>query len=148
MARIVQKFGGTSVGTLERIGEAAERAKAEHAAGNEVVVVVSAMSGETNRLIELCRAISPLHDLREYDVVVSSGEQVTSGLLAMALQERGVPARSWLGWQVPIETNDVHGRARIVQIDRKHLDERLARGEICVVPGFQGVSPDGRATTL
>ncbi|MEO1250230.1 MAG: aspartate kinase [Pseudomonadota bacterium] len=148
MTRIVQKFGGTSVADIERIGEVARRAKMEHDQGHQVAVVVSAMAGDTNRLVDLCRAISPLHDLREYDVVVSAGEQITSGLLAIALQEIGVPARSWLGWQVPIRTDDVHGRARIEGIEADLLVERLERGEVCVVPGFQGVSPVGRIATL
>lgn len=148
MTRIVQKFGGTSVADIERISEVARRAKMEHDQGHQVAVVVSAMAGDTNRLVDLCRAISPLHDLREYDVVVSAGEQITSGLLAIALQEIGVPARSWLGWQVPVQTDDMHGRARIAAIESDLLLERLERGEVCVVPGFQGMSPAGRITTL
>ena len=148
MARIVQKFGGTSVADCARIKEVARRAAAEFDAGNQVVVVVSAMAGVTNRLVEDCREIAPMHDLREYDTVVSSGEQVTAGLLAIALQEIGHSARSWLGWQIPIRTNDMHGKARIESIETELLEERLERGEICIVPGFQGVSPAGRITTL
>ncbi len=148
MTRIVQKFGGTSVADIERISEVARRAKVEHDQGHQVAVVVSAMAGDTNRLVDLCRAISPLHDLREYDTVVSAGEQITSGLLAIALQEIGVPARSWLGWQIPVRTDDMHGRARIAGIESDLLLERLERGEVCVVPGFQGISPLGRITTL
>src|SRR5215472_4854418 len=117
MARIVQKFGGTSVGDVERIRNAACRVKREVDAGNEVAVVVSAMAGTTNQLVDWTRQISNLHDAREYDVVVGSGEQVTAGLMALALQSLGVNARSWLGWQIPLRTDGVHGKARIKQID-------------------------------
>jgi aspartate kinase len=113
MARIVMKFGGTSMAGIERIRAVAERVKREWAAGNEVAVVVSAMAGETDRLVTFCREASSLYDPREYDVVVASGEQVTSGLLALALQAIGVPARSWLGWQLPIRTDGAHAKARI-----------------------------------
>ncbi|MGH1399064.1 MAG: aspartate kinase [Alphaproteobacteria bacterium] len=148
MALIVAKFGGTSVADVERIERAAAKVAREVEAGNKVVVVVSAMSGVTNQLVGYCTDINKLHDTREYDVVVSSGEQVTSGLMAMALQKLGVPARSWLGWQIPFKTNDVHGKARIEEIDCANLHERLNDGEVCVVPGFQGVTEANRITTL
>ncbi|MBT5308320.1 MAG: aspartate kinase [Rhodospirillaceae bacterium] len=148
MARIVQKFGGTSVGDIDRIKAVAERVKAEVDAGHQVAVVVSAMSGVTNQLVGYVDEVSSLYDAREYDVVVSSGEQVTSGLLALALQKLGVEARSWQGWQIPVHTNNAHGKARIESIESDALIERMERGEVVVVPGFQGVSPDGRVTTL
>ncbi|MEM8586592.1 MAG: aspartate kinase [Pseudomonadota bacterium] len=148
MARIVQKFGGTSVGDIDRIKNVAEKVKAEVARGNEVAVVVSAMAGVTNQLVGYCDSIAPLYEAREYDAVVASGEQVTSGLLAMALQADGVNARSWQGWQIPMRTDDVHGKARILDIDPAELDTRLKRGEVAVVAGFQGVSPQGRIATL
>ena len=148
MARIVQKFGGTSVADLDRIRAVAQRVKAEVDAGNEVGVVVSAMSGTTNQLVEWSREIGPVHDAREYDVVVSTGEQVTVGLLAIALQNIGIDARSWLGWQIALHTNDVHGSARIESIDTDKLDERLSSGQVAVVAGFQGIGPDGRISTL
>ena len=138
MALIVAKFGGTSVADIERIEIAASKIAREVEAGHKVAVVVSAMSGVTNQLVDYCRSINKVHDLREYDVVVSSGEQVTSGLMAMALQKLGVPARSWLGWQVPVKTNDIHGKARIEDIDCDELHKRLNEGEVAVVPGFQG----------
>ena len=148
MARIVQKFGGTSVADLDRIRAVAQRVKAEVDAGNEVAVVVSAMSGTTNQLVEWSREIGPLHDAREYDVIVSTGEQVTVGLLAIALQNIGIDARSWLGWQIALHTNDVHGFARIESLDTDKLDERLSSGQVAVVAGFQGIGPDGRISTL
>ncbi|MEP9402481.1 aspartate kinase [Sphingomonas sp. VNH70] len=148
MARIVMKFGGTSMAGIERIRNVAERVKREVEAGNQVAVVVSAMAGETDRLVGFCREASPLYDPREYDAVVSSGEQVTSGLLAIALQAIGVPARSWLGWQLPIATSDAHATARIESIDTTALDASLASGEVAVIPGFQGVTEGGRITTL
>ena len=148
MARIVKKFGGTSVGDLDRIRNVAGRVKAAVDEGHEVAVVVSAMAGVTNRLVGYCSDMAPLHDAREYDTVVSAGEQITSGLLAIALQDLGVPARSWLGWQIPIHTNEIHSAARIQDIGRSALDKRLASGEVPVVPGFQGVGPDQRITTL
>lgn len=148
MARVVQKFGGTSVADIQRIKAAAKRVKAEADAGNQVAVVVSAMSGATNQLVEWTSDIAPLHDAREYDVVVSSGEQVTAGLMALALQEMGVNARSWLGWQIPLNTDDAHGRARIQGIDTQDLTSRLEQGQVAVVAGFQGVGPDRRITTL
>ncbi|MEX0808542.1 MAG: aspartate kinase [Dongiaceae bacterium] len=146
--RLVMKFGGTSVADIECIRNAARRVKREVDAGNEVAVVPSAMAGATNQLVEWCREVSPLHDAREYDVVVSAGEQVTSGLLAMALQECGVEARSWLGWQIPIRTDDVHGKARILEIDTAEIERRFALGQVAVVPGFQGLGSDSRITTL
>ena len=148
MARIVQKFGGTSVADVERIRNVARRIKREVDAGNQVAVVVSAMAGVTNQLVDYVRQIAPLHDAREYDTVVASGEQVTCGLLALALQSLGVPARSWLGWQVPVRTDRMHGRARIEAIDTAEMDRRLSSGEVAVLAGFQGLSPDGRITTL
>ena len=142
------KFGGTSMAGIERIRSVAARVKREVAAGNQVAVVVSAMAGETDRLVGFCREASPLYDPREYDAVVATGEQVTSGLLAIALQALGVPARSWLGWQLPIHTDDAHAKARIGTIDIAALDASLSAGEVAVIPGFQGVSDDGRITTL
>ncbi len=148
MARIVMKFGGTSVGSVDRIRNAAARVKAEVERGNEVAVAVSAMSGETNRLVGLVTEMNPLHDAREYDTVVSSGEQVTVGLMALALQSLGVSARSWLGWQIPVETDDVHGKARIQAIETAEIIRRFGEGQVAVVAGFQGVTPAGRITTL
>ena len=148
MALIVQKFGGTSVADVARIKNVAQRVKREVDAGHQVAVVVSAMSGVTNQLVKYVEEISKLYDAREYDVVVASGEQVTSGLLALALQDIGIPARSWQGWQLPIHTDNVHGKARISGIDTDQIAGRLAKGEVVVVPGFQGLAPDGRITTL
>ncbi|HIJ38906.1 MAG TPA: aspartate kinase, partial [Rhodospirillaceae bacterium] len=148
MARIVMKFGGTSVGDCERIKNVAQRVKAEVNRGNQVAVVVSAMSGVTNQLVEYCRQLAPLHDQREYDTVVSTGEQVTIGLLAIALQEIGVPARSWMGWQLPIRSDGAHGKARIESIDTKLLAAQLTEGQVAVVAGFQGIGPEDRVTTL
>lgn len=148
MARIVMKFGGTSMAGIERIRNVAARVKREVEAGNEVAVVVSAMAGETDRLVGFCREASPLHDPREYDVVVASGEQVTSGLLAIVLQAMDVPARSWLGWQLPIHTSEAHSSARILGIDTAAVEASMARGEVAVVPGFQGLADGNRVTTL
>ncbi|TSD86539.1 aspartate kinase [Mycobacterium sp. KBS0706] len=148
MARIVQKFGGTSVADVERIKNVARRVQAEVARGNQVSVVVSAMTGVTNQLVKYCNDIAPLHDPREYDAVVASGEQVTSGLLALALQEIGLPARSFQGWQVAVHTDGAHAKARILDIDAEQLEASLARGEVAVVAGFQGVAESGRITTL
>ena len=148
MARIVQKFGGTSVADVGRIKKVAQRVKCEVERGNEVAVVVSAMAGATNRLVGWTRDTSRLHDAREYDVVVSSGEQVTAGLLALALQDHGIDARSWLGWQIPIRTDGVHGKARIEGIDVTEIRRRLAQGQVAVIAGFQGIGPRGRITTL
>jgi aspartate kinase len=146
--RIVMKFGGTSVADVARIQAVAARVKREVEAGHEVAVVVSAMAGATNQLVAWTSAIARLHDAREYDVVVASGEQVTCGLTALALQEIGVNARSWLGWQVPIVTDEVHGKARIQEIDTAEIEKRMAQGQVAVVAGFQGVGPDHRITTL
>ncbi len=148
MARIVQKFGGTSVAGIDRIRAVAGRIKAEVDAGNQVAAVVSAMDGATDQLDRWAREISPLHDAREYDVVLSSGEQVTIGLLALALQDIGVDARSWLAWQLPIDTDGAHGKARIKAIDTEEIERRLAAGQVAVLPGFQGLGPDNRVTTL
>ena len=148
MARIVQKFGGTSVATVERIQAVARRVKAEIDMGNEVAVVVSAMAGKTNQLVGWVNEISPLHDAREYDTVVAAGEQVTCGLTALALQELGISARSWLGWQVPIATDGIHGRARVEHIETAELLKRMAQGEVPVLAGFQGLGNDNRITTL
>jgi aspartate kinase len=148
MARIVQKFGGTSVADLDRIRAVAKRVKREVDAGHEVAVVVSAMAGATNQMVGWVNGISPLYDAREYDTVVATGEQVTIGLTALALQEIGVKARSWMGWQVPIRTDNVHGKARIESIDGTALLARMAQGEVPVVAGFQGIADDGRVTTL
>jgi aspartate kinase len=146
--RIVMKFGGTSVANIERINAVAARVKREVDAGHEVAVVVSAMSGHTNQLVAWCSEISPMHDAREYDTVVASGEQVTAGLTAIALQKLGVNARSWLGWQMPMHTNDAHGKARIMSIDAEAFEQRFAQGQVAVVAGFQGIGPDNRITTL
>ena len=148
MARLVQKFGGTSLADVERIRMIAHRVSREVKAGNEVAVVVSAMAGSTNQLVGWTREMSRLHDAREYDVVVASGEQVTAGLLALALQDLGIDARSWLGWQIPIRTDGVHGKARIEAIDVNEIDRRLAQGQVAVVAGFQGISSRARITTL
>jgi len=148
MSRIVMKFGGTSVADIERIRAVAERVKREVDAGNEVVVTVSAMAGVTNQLVGYVEEISPLYDAREYDAVVATGEQVTSGLLALSLQELGIDARSWQGWQVPIHTDGAHGKARIERIDATEMDKRLSAGQVVVVAGFQGIGPDNRVTTL
>jgi len=148
MARLVLKFGGTSVADIERIRNIARKVEAEVKAGHEVAVVVSAMAGVTNQLVKYCTDMSRLHDAREYDAVVSSGEQVTAGLAAIALQSIGIPSRSWLGWQVPIRTDDTFAKARIQEIDGTELLHRMAQGEVPVIPGFQGVAPNGRITTL
>ncbi|HEX9836631.1 MAG TPA: aspartate kinase [Alphaproteobacteria bacterium] len=148
MARLVQKFGGTSVADIDRIKAAAQRVKAAVDDGNEVAVVVSAMAGTTNQLVKWTLDASRLHDAREYDAVVASGEQVTSGLMAIALQGMGVDARSWQGWQVPIRTDGVHGRARITGIETGELLRRMAAGQVPVIAGFQGLGPDNRVTTL
>ena len=143
------KFGGTSVANVERIRNVARHVKREIDAGREVAVVVSAMSGKTNELVAWCKEAAPLYDQREYDAVVASGEQVTAGLLAIALQEMGIPARSWLGWQAPIHTSNAHGSARIESIDGAGIIEGFSRGEVAVVAGFQGVHKEtGRITTL
>jgi aspartokinase len=148
MTYIVQKFGGTSLATLELIKKAAVRVKNEVEAGHKVVVVVSAMSGTTNQLVEDVRELSTTYDRAEYDAVVSSGEQVSAGLLAISLQNLGIPARSWLGWQIPIYTSSQHGDAKIDHIETKYLINQLKEGSVAVVAGFQGVTPTGRVTTL
>jgi aspartate kinase len=148
VGRIVVKFGGTSVATVERIRHAARHVKREVDAGHQVAVVVSAMSGKTNELVGWVNDASRLHDAREYDAVVASGEQVTAGLMAIVLAELGIPSRSFQGWQVPIETDDAHGAARITHIDPAELESRLAEGVVPVITGFQGIAPSGRLTTL
>ena len=147
MARIVMKFGGTSVGDVDRIRNVAAHVKREVDAGHQVAVVVSAMSGETNRLVGLARDVARLHDAREYDVVVSAGEQISVGLLAMALQDIGVAARSWLGWQISVQTSDVHGAARIEAIEPEEMEAQFGQGRVAVIAGFQGVSSANRITT-
>jgi aspartate kinase len=142
------KFGGTSMAGTERIRRVANIVRRQQAAGHEVAVVVSAMAGETDRLVGFCREANPLYDPAEYDVVVASGEQITSGLLALTLQAIGCKARSWLGWQVPIKSDNAHAKARIEDIDAAALLASMAAGEVAVIPGFQGVSPEGRVTTL
>ena len=149
MTRLVMKFGGTSVANLDRIKRVAKRVGVEVARGHEVIVVVSAMSGKTNELVGWVRETSPFYDAREYDAVVSSGENVTAGLLALVLQENGIDARSWQGWQVPVRTTSAHGTARIEEIPSANLDAKFAEGmKVAVVAGFQGISPEGRITTL
>lgn len=149
MALVVMKFGGTSVANIERIRNVAQHVKREVDAGNQVAVVVSAMAGATNQLVGFVREVSPLHDAREYDAIVASGEQVTAGLLAIALQTIGIRARSWQGWQIPLETDTAHGAARIAKVDAGRLVERVAGGEVAVVTGFQGIEPThGRIATL
>lgn len=148
MSRLVLKFGGTSVADLDRIRNAAQHIKREVMAGNAVAVIVSAMAGRTNELVALCREASSLHDAREYDTVVAAGEQVTSGLLAIILQSIGVDARSWQGWQIAIRTDGAHGAARIEDIDRDLLIQRIEQGQVAVISGFQGVASDNRISTL
>ena len=155
MARLVMKFGGTSVADLERIHRVARHVKREHDAGHEVAVVVSAMAGKTNELVgwvndmpRVAGGNAPFFDAREYDAVVASGEQVTSGLLAIALQSMGVDARSWQGWQIAVQTDGAHGAARIDAIDGSRIVERMGQGQVAVVAGFQGISPEGRIATL
>ncbi|MGY6704948.1 aspartate kinase [Roseinatronobacter sp.] len=149
MPLLVMKFGGTSVADLERIRNAAQKVKAEVDRGYDVIVIVSAMSGKTNELVGWVNETSPMYDAREYDAVVSSGENVTAGLMALTLQEMDVPARSWQGWQVPIQTTSAHSAARFVDIPRTNLDTKFSEGfKVAVIAGFQGVSPEGRITTL
>ncbi|WP_102960961.1 aspartate kinase [Mangrovicella endophytica] len=148
MARLVLKFGGTSVADIARIRNVARHVKREVDAGHEVAVVVSAMSGKTNELVGWCRDASALHDAREYDAVVASGEQVTAGLLAITLQDMGINARSWQGWQIPIRTDTAHGAARIQEIEGSDLIRRFADGQVAVIAGFQGLAPDNRIATL
>jgi|TARA_R100000687_G_scaffold24904_1_gene21105 aspartate kinase len=143
------KFGGTSVATLDRIRRAAKRVGVEVAKGYDVIVIVSAMSGETNKLVGFVNETSPLYDAREYDAIVSSGENVTAGLMALTLQEMDVPARSWQGWQVPVRTTDAHSAARIEEIPTDNINAKFGEGmKVAVVAGFQGISPQGRITTL
>jgi aspartate kinase len=149
MALVVMKFGGTSVASVERIRNVGRHVKREIDAGNKVAVVVSAMAGATNQLVAWVREASLLHDAREYDAVVASGEQVTAGLLAIVLQSMGIPARSWQGWQVPILTSNAHGAARILDIKGEEIAKRVAAGEVAVVTGFQGLEPSkNRVATL
>ncbi|TDX23247.1 aspartate kinase [Rhodovulum visakhapatnamense] len=149
MPVLVMKFGGTSVADLARVRNAAEKVKREVERGYDVIVVVSAMSGKTNELVGWVEQTSPLFDAREYDAVVSSGENVTAGLMALTLQEMDVPARSWQGWQVPLKTSSAHSAARIEAIPRANIDQKFAEGmKVAVVAGFQGISSEGRITTL
>ena len=149
MPILVMKFGGTSVATLDRIARASKRVAREVANGYDVIVIVSAMSGKTNELVGWVEETSPLYDAREYDAVVSSGENVTAGLMALRLQEMDIPARSWQGWQVPVQTTGVHSAARIEAIPPDNILAKFAEGmQVAVVAGFQGIAPDGRITTL
>ncbi len=149
MPLLVMKFGGTSVADLDRIANAAQKVQREVERGYDVIVIVSAMSGKTNEMVGWVEKTSPLYDAREYDAVVSSGENVTAGLMALRLQEMGIAARSWQGWQVPINTTSAHGAARFVSIPRENMDAKFAEGfKVMVVAGFQGVSAEGRITTL
>src|SRR5689334_25090869 len=150
MACVVMKFGGTSVANVERIRNVARHVKREVDAGNKVAVVVSAMAGATNQLVAWVREAASLHDAREYDAVVATGEQVTAGLLAIVLQSMGIQARSWQGWQIPIKTSDAHASARILEVDGSELIHRFKdRKEVAVIAGFQGINPQtGRITTL
>jgi aspartate kinase len=149
MPLLVMKFGGTSVATLDRIRRAAKRVGREVANGYDIIVIVSAMAGETNKLVGFVNDTSPFYDAREYDAVVSSGENVTAGLMALTLQEMDIPARSWQGWQVPILTTSAHGAARFIDIPNEHINQKFAEGmKVAVVAGFQGVSKEGRVTTL
>ena len=148
MGRLVMKFGGTSVADIARIRNVARHVEREVKAGHHVAVVVSAMSGTTDRLVGWCREAAAVHDAREYDAVVASGEQVTAGLLAIVLQDLGIPARSWQGWQIPLKTDGVHGAARIAGIDGEEIRKRMEQGQVAVIAGFQGIGPDRRITTL
>src|ERR1700679_1893492 len=148
MSLLVMKFGGTSVGDIERIKNAAAKVAAEVQKGHKVAVVVSAMAGVTDQLIGYCRGIAPIYDPREHDAVVASGEQVTAGLMAMALQQRGLNARSWQGWQMPLKTDSLHGKARIMDVDAAGFRKRMEAGEVGVMAGFQGMTGDGSISTL
>ena len=149
MPLLVMKFGGTSVADLDRIANAAQKVQREVERGYDVIVIVSAMSGKTNELVGWVEKTSPLYDAREYDAVVASGENVTAGLMALRLQEMGIPARSWQGWQVPINTTSAHGSARFVSIPADNINAKFAEGfKVAVVAGFQGLSAEGRITTL
>ena len=148
MARIVQKFGGTSVADIEHIKNAAKHVKFEHDAGNQVIVVVSAMAGVTNQLVDYVNKVGKVFDPEEYDAVVSAGEQSNAGLMALAIQNLGIKSQSFLGWQIPIQTDAIHSKARILNINTVKLEDRLEAGEVIVVPGFQGLGPNNRITTL
>jgi aspartate kinase len=149
MARLVLKFGGTSVANVDRIRNVARHVKREFDAGHEVAVIVSAMSGKTNELVGWCKEAAPLHDAREYDAIVASGELVTAGLLAIVLQDMGISARSWQGWQLPLYTDDAHGSARIMDLNGEELIRRFQEREVAVIAGFQGIHKEsGRVTTL
>ncbi|MGJ8589142.1 MAG: aspartate kinase [Yoonia sp.] len=149
MPTLVMKFGGTSVANLDRIARAAKRVAVEVANGYDVIVIVSAMSGKTNELVGWVNETSPLYDAREYDAIVSSGENVTAGLMALRLQEMDIPARSWQGWQVPVKTTSAHSSARIEEIPTDNINTKFGEGmKVAVVAGFQGISPEGRITTL
>ena len=148
MGRLVMKFGGTSVADIEHIRNVARHVEREVKAGNHVAVVVSAMAGTTNQLVDWCRQAAAVHDAREYDAIVASGEQVTAGLLAIVLQDMGIPARSWQGWQVMVKTDGVHGAARITDIDAAEIRKRMEQGQVAVIAGFQGLGPDKRISTL
>jgi aspartate kinase len=145
---LVMKFGGTSVADVEHIRNVARHVEREVKAGHQIAVVVSAMAGTTDKLVDWCRQAAPMHDAREYDAIVASGEQITAGLLAIVLQDMGIPARSWQGWQVAVKTDGVHGAARIAEIDAATLRKKMEQGQVAVVAGFQGVGPDKRITTL
>ncbi len=146
--RLVMKFGGTSVADIERIRNVARHVQREVDAGKKVAVIVSAMAGQTDKLVGWTREASPMHDAREYDSVVASGEQVTAGLLAIVLQGMGIAARSWQGWQIPIRTDGVHGAARILDVDAEEIASRMDDGQVAIVAGFQGLAPDNRISTL
>ena len=148
MSIIVQKFGGTSVADVARITEVARHVEKEVKIGNQVVVVVSAMAGTTNQLVDWVSEVNTCHDFEEYDVILSTGEQVTSGLLALSLQNIGIKARSWMSWQIPLETDSTHGKARIVDIDTEVIKKSLQSGSVAVIPGFQGISSKNKISTL
>ncbi len=148
MSIIVQKFGGTSVADVARIREVARHVEKEVKIGNQVVVVVSAMAGTTNQLVDWVSEVNTLHDFEEYDLILSTGEQVTSGLLALSLQNIGIKARSWMSWQIPLQTDNTHGKARIIDIDTDLIKKSLQSGFVAVIPGFQGISSKRKITTL
>ena len=148
MSIIVQKFGGTSVADVARIREVARHVEKEVKIGNQVVVVVSAMAGTTNQLVDWVSEVNTCHDFEEYDVILSTGEQVTSGLLALSLQNIGIKARSWMSWQIPLETDSTHGKARIIDIDTEVIKKSLQSGSVAVIPGFQAITSKNKITTL
>lgn len=148
MSIIVQKFGGTSVADVARIRDVARHVEKEVKIGNQVVVVVSAMAGTTNQLVDWVSEVNTLHDFEEYDLILSTGEQVTSGLLALSLQNIGIKARSWMSWQIPLQTDNTHGKARIIDIDTNLIKKSLQSGFVAVIPGFQGISSKRKITTL